>query len=231
MKTLMTRLANTCARLSCERWNRFRSLRAMFRMAYLALGECGAEQQRRQVRRTERSAKTSPQAKAPKTRPCTNTYPWPYREPEFANWPVCYDLGERTLVTDPAGFPVRHCTSYCAWKICELTGRWPTVQPEAAQISPAKDWQRFLAANDYTNIVETPMIDTGRHYVGIAPNEGWAGQVYWYEGHLRARRTTLNGWPHHEPATIRCSTYTEHGFVCLRFRVAAAKKLLWVQLD
>ena len=93
----------------------------------------------------------------------TNTYPEPYKSAKLDS------------LVDPALFYNRECTSYCAWKIKEYTGRWLT------QTVPgdAKLWGIVLTANGYKK-VDKPT-GSGK-FVGVLPKAGPYGHVYWWEG-------------------------------------------------
>lgn len=108
-----------------------------------------------------------------------DSYPWPYREPWFADWEEDGTRQEYSLVSDQAGFVVKHSTSYCAWKIYELTGSWP-IRPKHLPSCDAKHWRRLLHDNDYCTTVKRP--GPGKHYVGIAPSMGLHGECVWFEG-------------------------------------------------
>jgi hypothetical protein len=92
-----------------------------------------------------------------------NTYPEPYKSASLDS------------LVDPALFYNRECTSYCAWKIHEYTGKWmhSTVPGDA------KLWTTVLSANGYKR-VDKPT-GSGK-FVGVLPNSGKYGHVYWWEG-------------------------------------------------
>lgn len=128
----------------------------------------------------------------PKCQPNPLITPWPYCDPRFASW----EEADGTLVTDPANFVIRHSTSYCAWRIRELTGKWPTnrVKPRneahAQEIRnrerphDAKYWLEFLQAQDcYLGVVDADYITQhpNHHYIGVDPNCGEYGLVIWFE--------------------------------------------------
>lgn len=112
-----------------------------------------------------------------------NTYPFLFRL--IANW----EEDDGALVVDPANFVIKYATSYCAWKIYELTGKWPTNPVEIVDAEEyakrerkhdAKYWLEFLQAQDcYIEAAETvrPM----HHYIGIDPDYGEYGLVVWFE--------------------------------------------------
>lgn len=223
----MTWLANLCARLSCDRWNPFRPLRGLFRRAYQKMGE------------NSKFSPPQPRLLSPfdpnvgvwTARFHYDTYPWPYTDKKFANWPECSETGSYTLVPDPAGFVVKHCTSYCAWKIRELTGHWPLARHQPGAIYHAKDWQTFLAANGYEQVVESPEVDPSRHYVGIDPAKGRYGEVYWFDGFSPERNIDTEECKLFSPPTVYCSTYQDRRYTELGFGLSRAKEMLWIRID
>ncbi len=119
-----------------------------------------------------------------------NTYPRVFRT--IANWKESLDA----LVVDPANFVIKYATSYCAWKIFELTGKWPTkkVKPrdkahaqkiaDRERAHDAKYWLEFLQAQTcYRDIVDEDYIfqNYKGHYIGIDTNYGEYGLVVWFE--------------------------------------------------
>ena len=126
-----------------------------------------------------------------------DTYLWGWQPPEV---PGGYD---------PSGFVIQTCTSYCAYKIFEETGKWP--QPKTRDYdTSACNWQRFLREAGYPNEVRNLMI--GHHYVGI--HGAWytrdgIGHVVWTEGPENEATHTINvstyrGFKHHfEEVKIR----------------------------
>ncbi len=110
-----------------------------------------------------------------------NTYPWPYSDPDFANWEEDDRTGSYTLISDQSNFIIRHPTSYCAWKIFESTGHWPKRKtPRGEKLFHAKYWQEFLAEAGYETIVVMPQ--STHRYVGIEEHsETEFGEVVWFE--------------------------------------------------
>lgn len=90
-----------------------------------------------------------------------NTYPEPYRS-----------AGKDTKV-DPSTCYNRECVSYCAWKICEVTGAWPKRTGDMN----AKNWIYRLPSWGYKK-VSAPK--AGGLYVGVLPS-GKYGHVVWFE--------------------------------------------------
>ncbi len=160
-----------------------------------------------------------------------DTYPWPYREKDFASWEFSDETGNYTLICDPAGFVVRHCTSYCAWKIRELTGRWPKKR-SSRKMYHAKYWQEFLAENGFTVIVDSPEDRPEGCYVGIEVDRGEYGQVYWYEKQVRDWDGLSRSRMGVALATLEmdCTTYMDGQFKSCEIEAGLAKKMVWVQI-
>lgn len=91
----------------------------------------------------------------------SNTYPEPYRS------------AKKDSMLDPATCYNRECVSYCAWKICEITGKWPTRTGSMN----AKEWIYRLPSWGY-NKVSLPT--NGGKYVGVS-TKGVYGHVLWFE--------------------------------------------------
>lgn len=95
-----------------------------------------------------------------------NTYP---------NTPQPYRTASQDSLVDPSTCYNRECVSYCASKIYELTGKWPTRTGSMN----AKYWVQRLAENGYTKVVDRPV--NGGKYVGVS-DKGEYGHVNWFEG-------------------------------------------------
>lgn len=91
-----------------------------------------------------------------------NTYPEPYRS------------APQDSMLDPSTCYNRECVSYTAWKIAELTGKWP----KRTGGMNAKYWVERLAENGYTKVVDKPQ--NGGKYVGVS-TAGTYGHVVWFE--------------------------------------------------
>lgn len=91
-----------------------------------------------------------------------NTYPEPYRS------------AAQDSMTDPSTCYNRECVSYCAWKIKELKGAWPTRTGSMS----AKYWIDRLPSWGY-NRVSAPR--DGGKYIGVS-TAGTYGHVVWFEG-------------------------------------------------
>lgn len=91
----------------------------------------------------------------------SNTYPEPYRS------------AKKDSMLDPSTCYNRECVSYCAWKICEVKGKWP---PRTGSMN-AKEWIYRLPSWGYKE-VSAPK--NGGKYVGVATG-GTYGHVVWFE--------------------------------------------------
>lgn len=123
-----------------------------------------------------------------------NTYPEPYRS------------AAQDSMTDPSTCYNRECVSYTAWKIKELTGKWPTRTGGMN----AKYWVERLAENGYRNVVVKPQ--NGGKYVGVS-TAGQYGHVIWFE----------------EGETISEYNYSIRGGFSVRIVNPAAYK--WVEIQ
>lgn len=94
----------------------------------------------------------------------TNTYPEPYRS------------AKKDSLVDPSTCYNRECTSYCAWKIKEATGKWLTRTGDMN----AKNWLYRLPENGYKTKVGSP---NGNKCVGVKTS-GKYGHVVWSDGTL-----------------------------------------------
>lgn len=90
-----------------------------------------------------------------------NTYPEPYRS------------AAKDSKIDPSTCYNRECVSYCAWKICEVTGSWPKRTGDMN----AKNWIYRLPSWGYKK-VSGPK--DGGLYVGVLTS-GTYGHVVWFE--------------------------------------------------
>ncbi|MBO7720604.1 hypothetical protein J6S35_03170 [Candidatus Saccharibacteria bacterium] len=104
-----------------------------------------------------------------------DSYPWPYSDPEFAIWSE-----GNSQVLDHLGFPVKDCTSYCAWKIEETTSRLISKPSDLPDCSP-KYWQTLLRRNGFYRVLKRP--EAGYPHIGIpSPNRHIINEVVWFEG-------------------------------------------------
>lgn len=90
-----------------------------------------------------------------------NTYPEPYRS------------APKDSMLDPSTCYNRECVSYGAWKIAELTGKWPTRTGSMN----AKEWIYRLPSWGYKE-VSAPK--NGGKYIGVT-QAGTYGHVIWFE--------------------------------------------------
>ncbi len=196
---VLFKLANLLAKCSCPKWNRCGILRRLCR--YSMWGLTAIDYMLLSPSSILRIAKRTSYFRH------RNTYPRIYYC--IANWPE----DDGALVVDPSNFVIKHSTSYCAWKIRELTGKWPknAVNPKdeshAIEIAnrerphDAKYWLEFLQAQDcYLGI--TDLLRLGHHYIGINPNYGEYGLVVWLES-----LTT-------DATEVTISTYEHHRYTC-----------------
>lgn len=188
-------LMNEHAKYSCSKWNKNKLSRCYHRWRYLRLVKrhiSGAEHQRKMLSYRRGNRKI-------------NTYPWPYNDMDFAAWAEEHD--ETTLVTDPSNCVIRHNTSYVAYKIYEVTGKWPRPL-QKGQIVKAEDWPALLAKNGYTEKASEQEITLASRgfYVGI---DAKTDKIIWYE------RFTGSKY-----GLVECSAYHggtfKHDFVMLR---------------
>ena len=161
------RKVNAWARKSCTKWNKCRLSRRFYRRKYRKAAQKSWEssEHRALIARYQEGARY------------INTYPWPYKEPDFASWEEDASQSGYSLISDQSGCVIRYSTSYCAWKIFETTGTWP--QKTSSERLDAKRCQQFLAEAGYTDIVTE--LEPDHFYVGINPDEGEWGIVVWYE--------------------------------------------------
>lgn len=175
----MLRLANFFAKYSCTRWNQSRLARRCCRAGYRALSTIVTKLRRFEAYKIAAPAREIKHAVTLAPADANNSYPWPYCDPEFAPWEEDDSPDGYNLITDPANFVIRRSTSYCAWKIYEATGRWPTNHGSERRRFDARDWEEFLQMNYcYRRRSGEDVLD---HAVGIIADEGEFGQVVWLE--------------------------------------------------
>ena len=204
------RLANLLAKYSVDRWNRIRPLRRICRIGYQKIGEYFADSDKTPLSKWH----------------MYNTYTLPYRDDvNFADWPEDSIRGNFTLVTDPAGFVVRHSTSYCAWKIRELTGYWPRIHNIRNRYH-AGNWLGYLTELGYTKVVPFTELKRGRHYIGIDKSVERYGLVVWLEDVMVT------------DSMVMCVTSTyrnrNHTFIMYSFPMGKeekiTRKVTWVEI-
>ena len=195
---------NRWARLSCDRWNKFRLSRIIHRKLYQHAAAQFIKSNLGRLRTQQYQDSGY----------YLNSYPWPYSDPDFANWPESNVTGEVTLVTDQSNFVVKHGTSYCAWKIFESTGKWP--QSKTPRRFEARDWKDFLEEAGYDTIVTEPL--RGHRYVGIKEHDcGIEGDVVWFE--------KVQDFFHKDRVTISTYRNKKH-FI----GAVDPKEYLWIQI-
>lgn len=167
---------NHCAKMSCPKWNRNKMSRRFHRQQY-----------RRAAITWAKSLEGRRCASSNSIFHNVDTYPWPYRDPYFANWEEDDSDEGYNLISDQSGCVVKYSTSYCAWKIFETTGAWP--QKTSGERLDAKCWVQFLVEAGYPEIVPNLIDDfyarrsdaVSPCYVGIKPDEGEWGLTVWFE--------------------------------------------------
>lgn len=131
----------------------------------------------------------------------TNTYPEPYRSSAL------------DALIDPSGCYSRECTSYCAWKVKEWTGKWMKHTGDFT----AKFWVQRLKENGYTKVVKTP-VGNGKCIGVFGANQGGAGQY----GHVVAADGSLNITEYNFPWPLFKAKFHE--------RTLKAGDCTWVQI-
>lgn len=209
---MLIEIANEHARRSCTRWNKgfpeflHRLSRVYHRFRYQRLAELDwtFNLKHRELENRYKHGEMR-----------IDTYPWPYFDPEFANWDESDESDDYSLISDQSGCVVKHSTSYVAWKIFEATGCWPKKRSKTRM--DARDWEKFLAEAGYTKCAIGGPFD-GRHYVGIRKeNLDEFGEVVWFE---KRNSNKIGG--------VFVSTY-ENKKHC--FKEVNAFKYIWIQID
>lgn len=116
-----------------------------------------------------------------------NTYPEPYRS------------RPKDSLVDPSTCYSRECVSYCAWKICEVTGSWPKRTGDMN----AKEWVYRLPSWGYKK-VSAPK--NGGYYVGVLTS-GKYGHVVWFEGGNTISEYNYNSAGNYGVRNINLSQY------------------------
>lgn len=116
-----------------------------------------------------------------------NTYPEPYRS------------RPKDSLVDPSTCYSRECVSYCAWKICEVTGSWPKRTGDMN----AKEWVYRLPSWGYKK-VGAPQ--NGGSYVGVLTS-GKYGHVVWFEGGNTISEYNYNSAGNYGVRNINLSQY------------------------
>ena len=165
-----TELVNEWAKLSCPAWERSSFLRFLNRKKYqIAATNFYKSYGHLECMRLYRKGYCS-----------VNTYPWPFRDEDFADWADGDSSNPYNLVFDQSGCIIRHPTSYCAWKIYEATGSWPKQTSSTRYKS--YDWENFLFEAGYKYACYPDVIKSSKtSFVGINPSDGQFGIVVWLE--------------------------------------------------
>ena len=146
-----------------------------------------------------------------------NTYVFPYVNQNFAPWSQNVYSNDYASVLDPSGCPVRHSTSYCAYKIRELTGSWIKTCPNLA--SDAKHWVQFLCEAGFSDVLSPETVpDVAAHYVGVSTDlaHDKDGLVVWFEGYSG-----------NYPGTVQVSTFIGFQYT---FATEDWRKYIWVKI-
>lgn len=245
---MYAKIANFFAKYSCPMWCGTGLIRRPCRKVYRWMAE-NPTQYRRTMKQLGFSAEVL--AQASQLSFDVNTYPPLYRDLSFAPWPEVADPEDPkqyNLISSSDGQVIRYATSYCAWKIFELTGQ------HLARNLPgrfdAKDWVKYLAQAGYGTTVDRP--HSGHHYVGIIPGYGefglvvWFGQMgkvdaaakaqdalpgrwYWTDGYRRLCSVTPAS-DHDPDAVYCCSTYEDFRFK-VKYIEQDDHRVIWVQID
>lgn len=155
MKFLL-KLANFCAKHSVKKYNSCRTTRVLCRVVYQFMATM--------------SALHDPEH-----------YPWPYHDPQFPG----FEEDDDALVADVAGFVIRRSPSYMVWKIWLTTRK--ILHKRKGTHCHAKEWCEFLDSYGFQR-ADIQRDDLGlhnrdSHYIGVSPDEGEFGQLYWFESY------------------------------------------------
>lgn len=137
--------ANRWAQLSCTRWNKNKLMRKYFRRKY-----------QNQVSKYLKSDEYKTKLEQHEKGEVVNTYPYPYSNPNFANWTESDDGEDYSLISDQSGFVVKYASSYVAFKIFEVTGKWP--KRKSKKRFDAKNWIAFLEEAGYNYKCDVPIL-------------------------------------------------------------------------
>ena len=116
-----------------------------------------------------------------------NTYPEPYRS------------AKKDALIDPSTCYNRECTSYCAWKIKEATGKWPKRTGDMN----ARNWIYRLPENGYGTTTSTP---NGNKCVGVS-TRGKYGHVVWSEGTLHISEYNWDSKGNYSERNVNANNY------------------------
>lgn len=200
---------NLCTKYSVERWNKIPILRRICREVAQRLILLWIRHDlhlRRVVQMTHLQGGI-------------NLYPWPYcaektisgtSEYIFAPWS---ESSDDAIVGDCFGnYVIRHSTSYCAAMIYLATGKILSKNRQHA-----KKWVQTLAANGFSTTVRQPF--DGGYYIGVAPEIGEYGQLYWFE---HAHRPEQGSWYY------TCSTYENYQYK--QCQIDVNQQVTWVKI-
>lgn len=116
-----------------------------------------------------------------------NTYPEPYRS------------AKKDALIDPSTCYNRECTSYCAWKIKEATGKWPKRTGDMN----ARNWVYRLPENGYGTTTSAP---NGNKCVGVSTS-GKYGHVVWSEGTLHISEYNWDSRGNYSERNVNANNY------------------------
>lgn len=203
---------NVSTKYSLPRWNRNPVLRRAFRRLAQTVIR----------RRIDRDENLQYLIQTTRLQDGVNLYPAPYStrqdkvtgEYAFAPWPEEDDA----LVGDCFGnFVIRRSPSYCAALIYFATGKILSERPADGN-AHAKNWVKLLAINGFDQKAKRPI--DGSYYIGVTPNIGEFGQLYWFEHTETSNKKGLR---------YRCSTYENFEYQQVLIR-ADRKDITWVKI-
>lgn len=249
---LITPVANVFAFLSCPMWNPIGPVRHVSRGAYRWLAEnrfmyC--------LYMRKHGVRGWQIANYAHLRFSIDTYPPLYADKHFAPWEEVADPDDPkryNLISSRGKQVIRHPAAYCAYKIRELTGKYP--QRLTDKRFDSADWVEFLAEAGYRTIADRPR--PRHHYVGVMPGEGEYGTVVWFgilgreiapddpeSGEAGLPYTdSHSGYyiipydaadPEYGEADmdIFCTTYVNQTFQIIHIKQCDRYRVIWVQID
>ena len=157
-----------------------------------------------------------------------NSYPPLFADKRFASWQFDCET-DGNLITDPSNFVIRYPTSYCNYKIWEATGEW-LRRPKSEQLYQvmtgyhlpergrfdARHWIGLLRFNGYWEDSGLNYPLNGHHYVGLIPDVGEWGMLFWYEYGKRNE--------------IFVSTYENFNYVLRPLTQEEMREVKWVEI-
>lgn len=112
---------------------------------------------------------------------CPERYSWPYCDLQFPG----FEEDDDALVADVAGFVIRRSPSYMVWKVWLTTGK--ILHKRKGTHCHAKEWCELLDSYGYRRADiqrDGPGLhNRDGHYIGVSPDEGEFGQLYWFESY------------------------------------------------